>query len=202
MNELLVVLILVLLPGIIATLLIEHFLDYVPTPRWDMFRYGMYALVLGVLSYLLEQVFHSTELKVWDFFLRPTPSNVDLFEILWAIGIAVVLGFTVAAVANHKLLVKIANTLNVTRKYGDESLFSHYLNSSKIAYVYVRDMERNLTYSGYLGAFSDNDKVQELVLENVVVYRSEDALELYSLPSVYICRSSGSLVIEQIANSD
>jgi hypothetical protein len=42
--------------------------------------------------------------------------------------------------------------------------------------------------------------MQELVLADVTVYRYEDSSELYSVPSIYLCKELGKFIIESIPN--
>lgn len=53
MSQLLIVVIVVLLPGILATSIADKLTIHSP---WDSFKYPLYALVLGVLTYSLLQI--------------------------------------------------------------------------------------------------------------------------------------------------
>lgn len=64
--------------------------------------------------------------------------------------------------------------------------------------LYVRDKENNLTYEGKAGWYSENESLHELVLQDVVVYQYEDSARLYSVPTVYLSREVGKLVIESV----
>jgi hypothetical protein len=101
-------------------------------------------------------------------------------------------------VHNHKILNKIAKKVGVSTKFGDENLFSNYLSSGDIYWVYVRDHATNQTYEGQVRSWSETNNIQEMVLSDVTVYVYETSEKLYSLPSLYIARPAGTFVIEAI----
>jgi hypothetical protein len=70
------------------------------------------------------------------------------------------------------------------------------MNSKEVNWVYVRDKENGLTYEGFVVSFSENAAAHEIVLSDVKVYRYEDSVELYSVPSIYLSGTIGKFVIE------
>lgn len=101
-----------------------------------------------------------------------------------------------AWLVNFKLLNRVAQRLRVSDKYGDENLYHYFLNSKEIEWVYVRDIENNLTFQGCVVSFSENAVCQEIVLRDVVVYRFSDSAKLYSMEKLYLSRELGKLLIE------
>jgi hypothetical protein len=51
---------------------------------------------------------------------------------------------------------------------------------------------------GRAGWHSESEHVPELVLKDVTIYRYEDSARLYSVPTVYLSREIGKLVIEVV----
>ncbi len=96
------------------------------------------------------------------------------------------------------MITRIGNFLHVTPKYGDENLYTYFLNAKETDWIYVRDKDSNLTYEGRVAAFSENEHAHELVLLDVAVYRYEDSEKLYSVPRIYLCKEIGKLVVETI----
>jgi len=129
-------------------------------------------------------------LAVWSI-VTDNRARIDLREVFAA-------AFFGAFLVNYKIFHKFAQKLLISQKYGDENLYSYYLNAKEIDWVYVRDFERKLTYQGRVVSFSENDKVQELVLADVTVFAYEDSTEYYSVPNIYLCREMGRFVIEAI----
>lgn len=70
------------------------------------------------------------------------------------------------------------------------------MNMKENEWVHVRDEENNVTYQGKVGWYSEGEQMHELVLRDVVVYRYEDSVRLYSVPLVYLSREIGKWVIE------
>jgi len=117
----------------------------------------------------------------WE--LRPLPAPVALL---------------VSGLVTYKVLYTFAQWIGVTSKYGDENLYSKYLNTAEIDWIYIRDPVANLTYQGKVVSFSENDSIQELVLSDVTVFRYEDSEMLYSVPKIYLAKEAGKFIIEAI----
>jgi hypothetical protein len=49
-----------------------------------------------------------------------------------------------------------------------------------------------------VGWHSESEHVRELVLDHVTIYRYEDSARLYSVPTMYLSREIGKLVIETV----
>jgi hypothetical protein len=91
------------------------------------------------------------------------------------------------------LATSIADKLTV-----HSNLYTYFLSGKGTEWIYVRDKENNLTYEGRVAASSENEHVHELVLLDCTVYRYEDSAKLYSVPTTYLSREVGKLVIETI----
>lgn len=212
MNELAVAIVIILFPGILATIISDKVT--VHNTRWDSFKFGMYSFVLGASCYILLQIvtysfdlifsmfigFNHIEwshLEVWSI-ITNTETKIKLLELFQAILLALPVAFFASYLINHKIFNKLSKKLHISNKYGDENLFSYYLTSNDIDWVYVRDIENNLTYQGRVDSYSENDKIQEIVLYNVTVFSYDESDELYSLPSIYLCKSMGKFIIESV----
>ncbi len=212
MSQLFVLITLILLPGVTAAIFVDKLTVH---RKWDSFRYSLYSVVLGTVSYSLLQVLYYiqdmitvkapgipkwTNLHIWDAALRSDPT-LSGFEIVLAVLLSFPLALGVSLVVNFKLINKLGKKLGVSTKFGDENLFSYYLNTEEIDWVYVRDVTNNLTYQGRVESFSENTEIQEIVLSEVTVFRYEDSAELYSVPTIYLARPAGNYIIEQIPRS-
>lgn len=212
MNELAVSIGVILFPGLIACIICDKIAAH--GLKWGTFKYGVYSFVFGVSCYAATQIasylrnaitnlyFHSAwpdpPLHVWA---MVTAHKVDInfaelsFATLLAPGVAAAVTF----INDRHFLNRWAQRVGVSAKYGDENLFSHYLNSEEITWVYIRDIATNQTYKGSVLSWSETDNMQEIVLSDVTVYEYETSTELYSLPSIYLARSTGTFVIEAVA---
>ena len=197
LSELSLKLVLVLIPGILATLLYEKLAVY--GKRSNLYFFFS-ALLFSCISYLIAQqiyIWCSIEndhlLHFWDSIQF---ESIPFRAILPASIIAIVISIITSALENHKVIMNLAKWLRITSKYGDENLFYYFLNGKKTEEVYVRDTENNLTYHGLVDSFSEDDSIQEILLYNVAVYSTDDSEKIDELQRVYICKQKGILTIE------
>ena len=199
-------------PGIIAAVICDKII--VHQPKWNHFKFGIYSFVLGVTCYISLQGFgfildliytkyfclkniHWSHLKVWNF-ISDGNTNLKVLEVFQATTLAIPIAYFASWVVNYKLFNKISQKLRISNKYGDENLFSFYLNAKEVDWVYVRDIGNDLTYQGQVVSYSENENIQEIVLSNVTVYSYKNSDEYYSVPSLYLCKNMGSFIIETI----
>ena len=86
--------------------------------------------------------------------------------------------------------------MNVSRKHGDENLFSYFLNAKETDWLYIQDEEAGCIYEGWVQSFSESEAIQELVLTDVKVYEYSTSKPLYEAPAIYISKPHGKFVIE------
>lgn len=209
MNQLVVTISIILLPGIICAVICDKLTVH---SKWDAFKFTLYSFVLGLLAYtILQGVFYAIDfshglrsktwawqhLKIWGSAISEKPT-IPVWEVVFATLFSIPAAFFASWLVNYKVFNKIAQRLKITHKYGDENLFSYYLNAKEIDWIYVRDLEKNLTYQGRVVSSSENDHIQELVLSEVTVFRYEDSSELYSVPTIYLSKEMGKFIIEAI----
>lgn len=216
MNSLAVTLAVIMLPGILAAVIADKLVSH---DKWSSFKFGLYAFVLGVCSYvLLQGIIWLYDISAyvwacclfsWDFsspvpwvFLStwrvPTelkPSIAHL-ELIGALPCSFIIAFIASWTINHKIINKVARKLGISNKYGDENLYSYFLNAKGIDWVYIRDREANLTYQGRIVSYSETETMQELVLSDVSIYSYQDSEHLYDVPSIYLIKEMGKFVIE------
>jgi hypothetical protein len=210
MNSLAVAIAIILLPGLVASVICDKIT--VHSPRWDAFKYSIYSFLFGVLSYCLLQCIEyayqqilgllsktheiqSSILGVWSI-IQNEKALIVLSEVGWATLLSPVVALIASSLVNYKVINKIAQRLRVSQKYGDENLFSFFLNAKETDWIYIRDKEASLTYFGRVVSFSECDSIQEVVLSEVSVHEYETSEFLYSVPLIYLSKRLGSFVIE------
>ena len=153
--------------------------------------YGVEFLVFAAVGRLFKMA------EFADAGTREVVSREIMFEVLWAIGIGLVLAVLWLYFSRYKLLTRFLQVIGATRKYGDEDVWDFTFNSTDAAveYVHFRDFENKLIYAGWVNTFSETDKVRELVLLDVIVY-DFDGEPLYETPRMYLARPPGSIHIE------
>ena len=197
------------MPGIIANVICDKITVH---SKWSSFKFSLYAFVLGMSCYVSLQIIYYaldyyncvsldeikyTHLKVWGASVTDNP-EIPAIEVVFATIISLPISLLAAYLINHKVFNKIATFFKISTKYGDENLFSYYLNADEIDWIYVRDIEGKLTYQGRIVSYSENDLMQEIVMSEVTIYNYEDSAELYSVPTIYLTKPLGVFVIEAI----
>jgi hypothetical protein len=191
-SELTFKLIMLFIPGAICSIIISELTIHKP---WSSFRFVVNSIVLGLLSYLIVQLitiipFLNSEQKILSFWNVVNGTiNISYTEILYASIVGAILGFIFTLGIQRKWIYKIARILKVSFKYGDECLYYYFLNAKDLNEVYVRDYEQDLTYHGYIQAFSESDFEREIVLTNVDVYSLSDSMFLYNSDAIFISKS-------------
>ncbi len=210
MNELLLTIGIISFPGLIAALVCDKLV--VHTEPWGSLKYGIYTFVFGISSYVVVQSvcfllfkigYHLPLLNVggtlstWKV-LSSHLGSVSYFEVIWATLVSPFVAAAASVVVNYKLINKAAQRLGISRKFGDENLYSYFLNSPDINWVYVRDFKNNLTYQGRVQSFSETKEVHEIVLAEVKVFEYSTSDEFYDVPFIYLCGPHGSYAIEAV----
>ena len=196
-------------PGIIATFLIERLLNF--SPNWNSFRFGMNAFILGVFAYIFLQgivfligLFPSNfdfltsltgTLDVWDF-AKNIRSEPELSEVFAAALLSPVMAVIVSQLANRRWWLGM-KWLAGSSKYGNENLFSYFLETNENTYYVVRDTVNNVLYQGVITAFSETDDIQELLMKHVTVFVEETGDIIEELDEAYISKPIGTFLIEK-----
>lgn len=205
-TELTIRLLLLFFPGIIAALVITNLTTH-KRPNFNLLI--LYSFILGLLSYFttnsllalngLFLKFNGVQSrKELTFFKSLTDPTVliSMKEIMFVSLISIVLSLVISLVINRGWFHKIARAMKVTNQFGEKDVWQHLFNSPDIGWVTVRDLENNLMYQGYVGAFSDTFMENELLLKDVKVYYGETGEYLYDLKILYITRDIRKLTVE------
>ena len=162
-SELTIRIILLILPGAIAALIIEKLTVHKP---WDAFRFIFYSTLMGFVTYLTYQAYYflvvnSDTLSFWKAIID-NRASISIREILWASLIAIPIGFIVSAAIQYKVINRIAKFLKISNKYGDDTLFYHFLNLNEVQWLWVIDKEQDITYGGFLKYYNEADSLREI----------------------------------------
>lgn len=197
-------LIILLIPGVVAAIILERLTVHKP---WDSFRFVLNAILLGAISYLLLQgiiwSLNACGTKNW----LPYPTvweSLDKEAILpywnvgWACIVAIPLGLLVSIGDNNKWLIRFANRLGISDKYGDESLYYNFMGLEETVGVHVRNVGTGVTYTGTVRSFEDLGDTIEMVLDGARVYLTGGTDELYSTQRVYLSLQKAGVIIEYV----
>lgn len=202
-------LIILLIPGALGTivyrrLIIQH------KPQSD-FMFVIISIMFGMFSYLILQILNyffvllinickdpNIDYYAIDTFANLSNGNaIPYLEVFWASLFCIFLGFVISKIDHKKTINNIARKWNVSNKYGDENLYSYFLNSPDTTWVYIRDIENSLTYFGNVEMFSETTEYKEIVLRDVTVFNYPDSEELYDIDRIYLSLPKDKLIIEQ-----
>ena len=195
-------------PGVICALLVDALTVH---RERTAAQFLTHSFVLGLGSYLSLNLLRDVGLQIahWAGWRRPLPVTffdalvneklrISWGEIALATLASVVLGIGVSAALNHQVIHTAANRLRISRKFGNLDVWGLLFNSRNIGWVVVRDLANDLTFRGWVDAYSDNGAAPELLLRDVTVFRSSTGDQLYGTERVYLARPSHSLVIEPV----
>lgn len=201
MSELTIKLIIILIPGAIATLIFGKLILH---KEWNSFRFVLYSILFGIVSYLILQLIVNSlnlwlsndipDLTIWN--NLNNASSIPYKEVGFASIISLIVAFLASLVENKKVINRMAGFFGISGKYGDENLYSMFLNSKDIEYVYLRDIKNQLTYHGWVKSFSENDNISEIRLSDVAVYNYSDSNLLYEVGEVYLSLNKQEIIIE------
>ena len=189
----------VFLPGLIwAQLDASYAMKGKPGPAEFLIRAFMFGLVTYAGVYCVYEILGC------NFSLLETSgseSNIFLSkEFIDEISISVPFSFLLAVIwiyaATYKWLTRFLHLIRATKKYGDEDVWDLAFNSPEMGseYVHVRDFDKNITYAGWVSAFSDTGKLRELLLSDALIY--DDSGEGTKIRLLYIARDKTDIHIE------
>ena len=190
----------IFLPGIIWAGLDASFAAKIkPSESQFLLRTFVFGLTCYAVEFLILAIL-GRPFQIADLADASTHQIVGyaiLLEVLGALAISVVLSIGWLYAARFKLLARALQWIGATKKYGDEDVWDFLFNSRDTAvdYAHVRDFTNQYVYSGWVNAFSETDKLRELVLLDVVVSDFEGK-ELYRTPRLYLARPSDNIHIE------
>jgi small nuclear ribonucleoprotein (snRNP)-like protein len=200
-------LIIILIPGAIGALLFDSITTH---KEWTPFKFVVNSIIMGIFAYLLLQVISdipsfihnicSTKkvvpepLLIWG--ALSDSKSIPYWEVFWSSLLGIVVGGVATALYFYKFFNRMSKWLKISNKYGDENLYSYFLNAKNTRIVYVRSIKNNITYHGYVKAFSETDNFSELVMTDVSVYDYQASKKFYDVDQIYLSFVKTEVVIE------
>ena len=199
-DIILVQLAIIFLPGLIwAQIEARYAVKRKPRPIEFFIRAFLFGISTYLITYLGYAAFgHSFSSLDVD---PAGPARILLDDFVDEIVISAAIAFALAIiwiyVTTYRLLNRLLIWSRATNKYGDEDVWDFMFNSSQgeSEYVHVRDFEKGMTYTGWVSAFSETEKLRELLLRDVIVYTG-DGGESTAVPLLYLSRDGTDIHIE------
>lgn len=208
-----------LIPGIIALGVMKSIGP--KRPRSD-FESGLQIFIYGVVCYLIAGFLEG--LSLWHSLVPAKPPNGKTFwqvigdsslglatlnpdaglgtgQIVFATGLAVILGCVVANLQKHSIPHRLLGWLNLTNRINDVDIWGFTLNSPTLGtWVTVRHQDNGKVYQGWVRAFSDGGEERELLLADVTVYApvkdTDELVEVDTIPVLYLGLDRKNIVLE------
>jgi len=194
-------LIIILIPGAISTLIYGRMILH---KEWSNFRFILYSILFGIFSYLALQTlielinlcnyFNFNNLTLLD--NLTTDNSIPYSEVMFATLISIILAVLMSIIENKKIINRLGQQAGITNKYGEENLFSRFLNTPEIEWVYIRVPDTKMIYHGWVKSFSESDSVSEIRLGDVTVYTYPEAELLYEIDEIYLSFQKHNIIIE------
>jgi hypothetical protein len=199
-NLLILQIAVIFLPGIVWARLDA---SYAMKGEQTEFEFLIRAFLFGLTTYAV--VFIIFALFGWPFTMadlsdaatRQIVTSDVVHEVLWALGIGLVLSLLWLYASTYKVIARILQKIGATKKYGDEDVWDFTFNSRKAAveYIHFRDFSNSFVYSGWVDVFSETNKLRELVLRDVII-SDFDGNKLFEVPYLYLARPPENIHIE------
>jgi len=200
-------LIIILIPGAISALLFDSLTTH---KEWTPFKFIVNSILMGIIAYLLlqgtERLFtvtynifannkiSSNPLQIWG--SLSDSKSIPYGEVVLGAIFGFVVGLAATALYFYKIFNRLSKWLRLSNKYGDENLYSYFLNAEGTRIVYVRSVKLNITYYGYVKAFSETENISELVMTNVSVYDYQATKKFYDIDQIYLSFAKTDVIIE------
>lgn len=202
-SELTIKLLLLFLPGILTNLIVRSLTVTVRKKQDPVFYFLIHSFVYGFVAYFsfyfLKPAINwlpccslDTQIHFLNALQNPN-TRVDFSEIAWVCLISVIQGFIISCAINNTLFHKFAQLLRITKKFGENSVWSLIQNSTKSEWVTVHDLKSKLIYEGWIQYWSD--ECQEIFLRDVIIYNMSSE-EINKVPAMYISRKADDMIVE------
>ncbi len=190
-------LIILLVPGIIGNKIYRRLVIRHKESTHLMFI--LTSVVFGLISYLILNftIFRKDGLESFNSISESNVINYN--EVFFASIVSVLVGYFGALIDNRKWINKVALKFMISQKYGDENLFTRWLDDldNNNPWVYVRDIEYSVIYSGRVSYYSETLDFKEIGLCDVTVYDYDDNRNSYEIPEIYLCLPKDKIRIEK-----
>ena len=187
----------VFLPGLIwAQLASTYAMKERPRPAEFVVR----AFIFGLLTYMAVYFMYTWFGK--DFSVPPVGDsqqllNVDFAdEVLWSSVAALVFSFVWIYGSTQRWMTRLLNWVGAATTHGKEDIWDLTFSrlQAEVEYVHVRDLERGITYAGWVRAYSETGTLRELLLRDAIVWdKTGGSIEV---PLLYLARTDSDVHIE------
>lgn len=120
-------------------------------------------------------------------------SQIATANVLVSVILALVLACILTKAQYNNWLFKFANTLRLTRRIDNQTVWEHVFDDSDV--IVLRDRITKNTYYGKVISFSDNSENREIYFGDVYVF-DKYSNPLYHVEKLYLSRAHNEFTIE------
>lgn len=211
-TELVWNLFLILMPGVVATLMFKQIFSGV---KYTVFEFVINSALFGIATFIIMELGYSIynivialfskditiscglNLSIWNN-LFDGNEEFNKIELIVAYLLSIPLGLFYGYAFSKKFLNKVFQKLGLTNRYGDNDVWSYFLNSKDIEWIIVHNKKTELSYFGKISAYSDSNAKREILLKEVDVFASNSDWDepIYQSNYVYLELDSNNFTIE------
>lgn len=210
MDELSIKIIMILFPGIITTMLLDKITEHKP---WDNFKYSIFIIFYGVMSYAILQFYYITELfyevgksgfdmknvkilNVWDFNNKEV-KEIPYQEIIKAGIVSFLLGLFISYIEHKEYFSSLLLRVGITSKYGNYSTNYQLLKLKRNDWIDITIWDKDLFIRGIVVSINETEQHCELCISNAEVFLiSDNGMEsLYKVDYISLSEKADNLLI-------
>ncbi len=216
-------LVIIFIPGIMGRFLLGRLLFIKDNDKFyfiltsfliGVFSYFIFDLIGLVLKFLLHLVIlGSDNSALRDLSSFPTANSIinltaanpiDFTIIIRVSLISLTLACIWSLLNKNHCLTRILQKIGVTNRTSEPDVWSYLFHHPEFranSWICVRDRKNDLSYQGYLIAFSDLAVAPELALREVGVYKNSTGEKLYDVNVLYLSVEPERIEIECLSNA-
>lgn len=184
-------LLLLFIPGMIAFVTVDSLTTH---RKVKVHHWVIYSFLLGIASYVIWflglDVFCSINglmnpYEFLDCFIN-LQKPIQAKQLVSVSITAFFLGTFISFIINKKIFYKVMQSMNITNRYGDVDLFRYIMENNIPKWVYIRDMNSDRSYYGFITAWSGPDENDGIFLRDVKVYQDSTGEWCYDTPAIYL----------------
>lgn len=191
-----------IVPGLLARYILQRLIVF----RESQFSYFFaLSIVYSFIIYSFASIIYCILGLHFQFFKensnlikRTLAGDLNPFDAGFIIVITILLVLLISICERFDLISRIFQFLNLTKQFSSDTVWHYLMNHRSFEtrpFIYVRDFDNGLVYSGRILAYSNTSKVPELLMDNVDVY-DDNGLHIQRAYQYYLKLCTTSIQIE------
>lgn len=211
MNVFTVSLFYLMIPGVLMALIYDKYTQH---QKWDSFRYVLMSIVFGITTYLVMQsiifiyqfITNAADTKsikwfvlsIWSVTSQKDVVIISPIETLLGSFLAIFLGLIAVFLNKKRTVHNFLVRHGISNKYGDDNVFFRsveHISKEGDCFAYILLLDDKLMIHGHITYYNESQETQELGLQQVTVYSSDDATVTMQTNFLYVSKEFGKMMI-------